>query len=1463
MYWHVSATNTVSARLIGAIFLERGLVTEEQLQAALALQKETKEHLGEILVQHFGVSRIELASVLAEQWAELERTGAHAGGQEAAQPAAPPPHAPVPDEPSDNGEVDSTDVLERRPLGEIFVEQGLVTDEELDRALATQREGGEKLGEILVAQGSITRLQLASALADQWTALRKIRPPSASEPQPSAVAAPPRESAAEEVERLHEAVAALEQRLRVAESLATREPWREEIASATESLQQAVSELEARVAAGPSADELGSVAVLRGALDELANRVDHLASNERLQDADLMRRVESAADAAEAAKSSLSGAFESLSLRLADVEARVHDRSDLTSLQREVEELAARAGEPGGAAASETEELRAELQQLRDEMARRSAAASEADPALRERVEALASRMEQIAADVGTLEKSSSGPKKRDIESAVGPLVERLRELEADRQRIDEIQRALGEIESRPSVDSALAERLSHYGAGPDELRELKERLEDVERRSTELSQRSPELDDRIESLVARLHALEERRTPEELSELRATVDELAARPVGDPALADQVEKISRRVAEASPREELAELRERLEELAARPVGDPALADRVEQLAAHLDGTVSAGDLDGLRSALHELSARVERPDERLAELRARLDEVADRPAGDPAMSYRLDELARRLEERASASELEELRARLEELATRPAGDPALSDRLDELARRLEERASASELEELRARMGEIASRPAPDPELAGRVERLADGLGQAATAADLDELRSAVHELSVRVGAPQQELAELREHVDSLRAQPAGDPALSARVEDLGRRIEHVLGRMDELSSQAEEPQGLADLRASVEQLAARPGADPALAGQVERLSRQLDEAASAQQLLELERRHEELSESVQAPAGALEELRSRVEALASRPAGDPALARQVAELEERLRGVGELRRRVDELENQSIPGPEALAELSRRLDELATVSGEIDRLRERLDEVGSGTTVPVEGLDELRRSVDELASRPSGDETLAERVEELAGKLEALAATVPQVEELGARVEELDREARARGEAAESEVVTVTSDLRSAVERLGARIEAVEKLAADRRHEERDARLDAFESGLEAVTARGSALEERMDAVTGDVSGLAELRARLDELAERFGTHEREQRKGVRTSELAELRSELSGKLETLERKLETVTSTAEEGQASSAHELEQIVASLQAELGKTSVELGERVAATEEGSAALHAEVVRLGSAADATDAWRTEVQTDLERRVEELGARLSRDLAADVPDLTPALGDVRSELDALSARLEASDGKTARALDELKSDLEAVVRSSVELLDHVDKGGAGDARGLDARVDGLERRLEAQDARAEEQVRATEEALREGLSSLGRRLAETESSYAEAGDALRRSIERLGAAIVEADGLVVERTRAEPVAEDVQTGAYLAFVPNGSGYSLQEVTGQLPAVGEPLTVAGADGEHVVSRIGRSPLPLDRRRCVYLERRSTALASPDRVP
>ena len=87
--------------------------------------------------------------------------------------------------------------------------------------------------------------------------------------------------------------------------------------------------------------------------------------------------------------------------------------------------------------------------------------------------------------------------------------------------------------------------------------------------------------------------------------------------------------------------------------------------------------------------------------------------------------------------------------------------------------------------------------------------------------------------------------------------------------------------------------------------------------------------------------------------------------------------------------------------------------------------------------------------------------------------------------------------------------------------------------------------------------------------------------------------------------------------------------------------------------------------------------------------------------------------------------------------------------------------------------------------------------LERRLEEQAAIGEEQVRATERALRKGLASLGERLVDTESAYADAGNALRRSIERLGAAVVEADARMADQI---PVAEGE---GCVAFAPTSDG------------------------------------------------------------
>ena len=60
----------------------------------------------------------------------------------------------------------------RRRLGDIFVERGLITDEQLKEALAKQCETGGKLGETLVDLGFVNRVALAGVIGEQWEDLR-------------------------------------------------------------------------------------------------------------------------------------------------------------------------------------------------------------------------------------------------------------------------------------------------------------------------------------------------------------------------------------------------------------------------------------------------------------------------------------------------------------------------------------------------------------------------------------------------------------------------------------------------------------------------------------------------------------------------------------------------------------------------------------------------------------------------------------------------------------------------------------------------------------------------------------------------------------------------------------------------------------------------------------------------------------------------------------------------------------------------------------------------------------------------------------------------------------------------------------------------------------------------------------------------------------------------------------------
>jgi hypothetical protein len=60
----------------------------------------------------------------------------------------------------------------KKRLGDIIVERGIVTVEQLEEALKVQRDTGGKLGEVLVELGFITRVALAGVISEQWDALR-------------------------------------------------------------------------------------------------------------------------------------------------------------------------------------------------------------------------------------------------------------------------------------------------------------------------------------------------------------------------------------------------------------------------------------------------------------------------------------------------------------------------------------------------------------------------------------------------------------------------------------------------------------------------------------------------------------------------------------------------------------------------------------------------------------------------------------------------------------------------------------------------------------------------------------------------------------------------------------------------------------------------------------------------------------------------------------------------------------------------------------------------------------------------------------------------------------------------------------------------------------------------------------------------------------------------------------------
>jgi hypothetical protein len=126
------------------LLVERGFLTEPELDAALAEQRRTGRLIGQILVESGSLSAFALAQALTEQHGVELQTKTDLGANARPQAAW-------------------------RPLGKLLVEDGFLTKAELRKALRAQRESGGRrlLGEILVAEGFLTGIALARALAEQ------------------------------------------------------------------------------------------------------------------------------------------------------------------------------------------------------------------------------------------------------------------------------------------------------------------------------------------------------------------------------------------------------------------------------------------------------------------------------------------------------------------------------------------------------------------------------------------------------------------------------------------------------------------------------------------------------------------------------------------------------------------------------------------------------------------------------------------------------------------------------------------------------------------------------------------------------------------------------------------------------------------------------------------------------------------------------------------------------------------------------------------------------------------------------------------------------------------------------------------------------------------------------------------------------------------------------------------------
>jgi DNA repair exonuclease SbcCD ATPase subunit len=435
-----------------------------------------------------------------------------------------------------------------------------------------------------------------------------------------------------------------------------------------------------------------------------------------------------------------------------------------------------------------------------------------------------------------------------------------------------------------------------------------------------------------------------------------------------------------------------------------------------------------------------------------------------------------------------------------------------------------------------------------------------------------------------------------------------------------------------------------------------------------------------------------------------------------------------------------------------------------------------------------------------------------------------------------------------------------------------------------------------------------------RGEALERRSIALEQALQRVAEAEAALDQRVLRLreldlageGT-------ANQIDELLELIAEREASLEEISNERDDVRQELELAQAglTRAHgesaerdrllsSTEQRVAELleEVEQKKAARQIAERNLAQREEmlaklEAANEAQISDLATMRGALTQARAE-SADRDRRIHS-GEQQAAAFAEELERLRARLQNVEGDLahrDEMLAKLEAANEVQTRDLEALRStlgertarvseverkleDTEAALSATQRKLQYAEHQSAElassaeqrqrEAARRDAVVAELQARLEEERGRQQEyedQLQRLRRDEGEREAALSRAVAESAERQRlllasdKRADALAEQLEAVRVTLGAADGgergtVTAERENAQAASGVTERTTHLCFVPLGGSYTLVERFGPLPKRGDQVS----DPEHpglrfVVSRVGRSPLPLDERMCAYLQ-------------